>query len=197
MTRTIVLPKELEERLYGLIQTWEESNGILLYRKVQGHCFVEHLFMTGIGTEGNVKAFQERMNVVNEFFRAHPEYKYIKFHAHTKGTIEKHGQRYAREFSSGDRAGTQEQLRHNPEFIALLVTPETILLDAPDNPQLRTCPSLPKFMHEKVQRKINEAAERIGIRLGNFDLGRFSGTRRLARRRPFEVHKRAPRSKPR
>ncbi len=165
MPRTIVLPKELEQRLYGLTQTQEESNGVLLYREIQGHCFVEHLFMTGIGTEGNVRAFQERMNVVNEFFRTHPEYKYIKFHVHTKGTIAQHGNYFARNFSAGDRAGTQEQLRHNPEFIALLVTPETILLDAPDTPILHVVNESRNYtrMHEYVAKEIEKAADRLEI----------------------------------
>ena len=99
MDRIIVLPKELAERLHRLTRISPESNGILLYREIQGHCFVEWFLITGIGSIGNVSAYPERMTIANEFFRTHPEYKYIKYHLHTDDTISTYGEYYAKNFS--------------------------------------------------------------------------------------------------
>ncbi len=136
MSRIVVLPKDIERRLDTLAILDRETNGALLYRQRDDYCVVESLFMTGDGTERHVQSEPRRVEVVNGFLRAYPDYKYVEFHTHTRETIRKHGEYYAKHFSREDRKVIREQLRHDREFIAMLVTPETKLLSGVDNPSL-------------------------------------------------------------
>lgn len=137
MTRTIILPSEINTKLDNLANLVEEVNGILLYKPRKETCPLEALFVTGVGNEGHVQSTQQGLDVANTFFREFPDYKFIKFHTHTKGTIKRYGEYYAKHFSSGDIEGIKEQLKEDRNFIALLATPETKLLCGIDNPTLR------------------------------------------------------------
>lgn len=195
MTRKIIIPEDILEQLKLLTEMENEINGIMLYRPTQIHgetaCVVESFFFTGSGTGASVSRDPQRLRVINQFLKENPEYKIIDFHTHPRRL----GDHWHRNFSGQDIETFRDHLQDDPHYIGMLITPTHNLLYAPDSPELRTCSPLPKFMHEKVQRKINEASERIGIRLGTFDLGRFPEPRRLARRRTITIAKR-PLSRP-
>ena len=91
MARKVLLPREIDERLDNLTGLVKEIDGILLYRKQADYCPIEALFMTGVGSAGHVQAQPDRMEVANELFRRNPDYRFVKFHTHSKGTIEKFG----------------------------------------------------------------------------------------------------------
>ena len=130
MTKTVILPKELEDRLDKLAVLTDEVHGILFYRPtLTGDlCPVEYLFLTGTGTEGSVVSIDERIEIANEFFKVHPEYKYIEFHTHSTGTIQRFGEHYATHFSEGDLANIRARLDEDQNYIAMLVTPKTKLV---------------------------------------------------------------------
>ena len=121
MARKIILPEEINEKLDNLADLVEETNGILLYRRRGNSCPVEGLFMTGVGNAGHVQAYPERIKIANEFFKRNLKYQFVKFHTHSKGTIRRFGDYYSRHFSPEDINGIEEQLRHDREFIAMLV----------------------------------------------------------------------------
>lgn len=185
MSRTVLLPREFERKLDELATLEEEVNGILLYRpqqtqdefrllrfllytRLKDWCPIENIFMTGIGHEGHVQAEQQRMDVANEFFKRNPEYRFVKFHTHSKGTIRKFGDNYATQFSDGDIRSYEEQLRMDPEFIGMVVTPRTKLLYAPDNPTLRVVEKFPSNANEKINSDLREIARVMG-----YDFSRF------------------------
>jgi len=174
MPRKIILPRELEGRLKGLTSLKEESNGILLYRKRGDLCPIEAIYITGVGSPGHVQADPEKMEVANQFFQNYPDYRLVKFHTHTKGTVAQYGERYATKFSEGDIEGVKEQLRQDPEFISMLVTPEKTLLSGIDNPQLDIVERSEDYEknHEFVETELKDIADDLEI--GH---ERFKGTR--------------------
>lgn len=174
MARKVLLPRELNRKLDNLTELVEEVNGILLYRRQGDYCPLEYLFLTGVGTEEHVQSFPERIEVANEFFRRNPHYKLVKFHTHSKGTIESFGQSYARHFSPGDIDGIREQLKSDKEFMALLATPETKLLWGLGNLQLIAVDNF--FGYKERERAINQSMNIIARGLG-YDLGRLSAHR--------------------
>jgi hypothetical protein len=175
MVRKVLLPQDMDERLYKLTGLIEEVNGILLYRRQNESCPLEALFMTGTGSEGHVQAQPDRIEITNEFFRRNPDYQFVKFHTHSKGTIRTCGKYYAKHFSQGDLSGIKEQLRDDSEFMALLVTPETKLLCGMDNPELRVVDGFPGYRaaSQAVSGQLRSIARELG-----YDLNRFGARMR-------------------
>ena len=72
MSRKIVIPWKINERLERLAQLQQETNGVLLYvpekRPFGFNYNVRALYMTGVGTAHNVQADPRRMEIVNIFF---------------------------------------------------------------------------------------------------------------------------------
>ena len=171
MARRIILPRELDVRLNNLAGMVEEVNGILLYRRQEDLCHLEGIFMTGVGEEGHVQAEHDKIVIANEFFRRNPEYKYVKFHTHSIGTITKYGDYYSDHFSEGDIETYKEQLKENKEFIAMLITQKTKLLCGIDNPTLEIVEDYPGF--EKRKQAVRDAFYIIKRNLG-YDNGPFN-----------------------
>lgn len=165
MPRTIILPQSIEKRLDQLTSLKEETNGVLLYEKIDDLCFVDYLYVTGVGTEGQVWSDPSRVKIVDHFFKLNPKYQFIKFHTHTLGTIRSFGEQYAREFSEGDIETIKKQLSHDKEYMAMLVTPETKLISGMDNPQLRIVEQSERCErnHKIIEAKINQIAVDINL----------------------------------
>ncbi|MBI2658306.1 hypothetical protein HYX08_06470 [Candidatus Woesearchaeota archaeon] len=146
---------------------------ILLYRPQGRYCPIEAIYMTARGNPGHVRAEDQRMDVVNEFFRRNPDYGFVKFHTHSQGTIRIFGEQFATHFSEGDLRSYEEQLRTNPEFIGMVVTPETKLLYAPDNPTIRVVSGFPSEANERIHRELEEIKRAFG-----YDFPSLTATRR-------------------
>ncbi|MFH1212035.1 MAG: hypothetical protein V1659_03850 [Candidatus Woesearchaeota archaeon] len=174
MARKVLLPKEIDARLDGLSGLIEEVDGILLYRRQGDYCPVEALFMTGVGSAGHVQAQPARIQVANEFFRQNPSYQFVKFHTHSKGTIDKFGQYYSRHFSRGDIDAIKEQLKHDRDFMAMLVTPEIKLLCGIDNPELSVVNGFSDYQDRS--RVVSQSLEIIARNLG-YDFSLMQATR--------------------
>lgn len=175
MARKVLLSKDIERRLDNLTGLTQEVDGILLYRRHGDYCPLEHIFMTGVGTEGHVQAHPERMEVANHFFRRNPHYQFVKFHTHSKDTIKRFGDYYARNFSQGDIDGTKEQLRYDRDFMAMLVTPETKLLSGIDNPELLVVNDFSGYQNRSqlISQVLKVIAENLG-----YDISKLPATRR-------------------
>lgn len=175
MSRKILLPREIDNRLNDLTRVVEEVNGILLYRRREDICPIESVFMTGVGTEGHVQSQPERIEITNEFFKRNPDYRFIKVHTHSQATIDKFGQYYARNFSSQDHEGIKEQLKHDKDFMAMLITPKTKLLYGTDNPELHIVDDFPGYANRSsgVDDSIKVIAQNLG-----YDISRLPGKRR-------------------
>jgi len=132
--RIVRIPEVLSNRLDGILKNLaelkEETNGVLLYEPVERtdhvDCRVDHLYMTGVGTAGHVKADQTRMDIINEFFQRHPEYRFVKWHTHSRGT----GEHWHKRLSQGDIDSYREQMRQDPEFMGMMVSPSGRILVA-------------------------------------------------------------------
>lgn len=163
MARTIVLTKDIESRLDTLPMTREEVNGILLYRQRGEYCPIDKCFIMGIGNEGLVTYQKDRIKVANEFLRRNKDYHYVMFHTHTMGTIRRHGDYFARNFSRDD-IDEFRRIGFDANDIGMLVTPETKLLYGIDNPSLAVVESLPGY--QERSRAVSIALHRIARELG-------------------------------
>ena len=172
MSRQVLLAREFDRTLDDLADLNEEVNGALIYRPQGDYCPIEAIFMTGKGNVGHVRAEQQRMDVVNEFFNRNPAYRFVKFHTHSKGTIRKFGDFYATNFSDGDIGSYEEQLRTNPEFIGMVATPRTKLLYAPDNPTLRVVGGSPSETNQRIHRELKEIARTMGYDIQSYQARR-------------------------
>lgn len=175
MARIVILPGELEQRLNNLTNLVEEVDGVLLYRRLEDYCLIESIFMMGVGKEGHVQAQLERIKIANDFFRRNPDYRFVKFHTHSKGTIDKFGEYYATHFSEGDIDTFRDMLEDDKEFIAMLVTPTTKLLYGIDNPELTVVNDSPRYRYRN--QAVSEALRIIAQNLG-YDIDFFQATRK-------------------
>ncbi|MFH1065534.1 MAG: hypothetical protein V1734_03450 [Nanoarchaeota archaeon] len=173
MARTVVLPRDIEARLDNLTGLDEEVIGFLLYRQRGEYCPVDRIFMTGIGTESEVRNQGDRLNVAKEFLRRNPSYYFIYFHTHSVSSIRMHGDDVARHFSQKDIDVRNSVIAINPRYIEMLVTPETKLLYGIDNPSLVTVESLPGSLNRS--RAVSIALHKIAGELG-CNLERFQAT---------------------
>ncbi len=175
MSQIVALPKTLENTLDALIAVNQESNGVI-WTKRKGRINVcTSIFMTGIGDDSHVEANEERIRLVNVFLEKNPQYCFVKFHTHTYATIQKHGEYYAEHFSTGDIQGYQEQLQHNPDFLAMVVTPVKKLLYGRDNPELVVIADPKNFLQESA---IIDLSVRIMARFLNINLDNFSAKKK-------------------
>jgi hypothetical protein len=164
MARHVLITKNLEAKLDSLPDLKEEVSGVLLYREKNGCCVVEYIFLTGADEEGYVDIRSERADIINEFFKMNPDYNYVEFHTHSRGTIEKYGQHYARNFSPGDLKVLRDKSDNSSDYMSMLITPEKKLLYGIDNPSLV---SVEKFVGcKRREQSINEALNVIINNLG-------------------------------
>ena len=131
--RRILIPMPVYERLNGLAGLTQESNGVLLYtpeKKPNGSydCHVHGLFMTAVGNAGHVQAAPDKVTVVNKFLENNPKYKFVKWHTHSAGTGRELGEQWWSQFSAQDIAGYEDQMREEPGFIGMVVSPTHILI---------------------------------------------------------------------
>lgn len=171
MTRQILLPTELEKRLSESTYFRDETIGIMPYqRHFEGQdeiCPLEGMFMTGVGTEDNVKARSERMKVARRFFKENKGHRCVNFHIHTQFGIDKHGPKYAIKFSKGDDRIYQRGIEKDPAFILMIVTPEAILTKGIDDLEVYIVPDNPEFQNRRLQfaEKIRDIARNLGYDL--------------------------------
>lgn len=142
MRRAVILPTEIATTLDRLTYDKEEFTGVLLYREQSNICLIETLWGTHELDSpdrrcSNVRDDEKNREIINEFFRQFPEYRFIDVHTHTIETIRRNGWVYANNFSDGDIMTMEEKLRENPDYMALLVTPRTKILMGRDDPELR------------------------------------------------------------
>ena len=148
----------------SLAQMDEEISGVLLYRQYGDFCAVEGIFLTGGGDAGSVEPEKERVEVLNKFLRMNPEYRFVEFHTHSKGTLKAYGNRYARSFSFGDIRAIHSQLERDSQYMHLLVTPETQILYGADSPEL--APESPMPDNARKEQLVSEALTITANRLG-------------------------------
>ena len=138
MARTVALPRNLSQNLDRLAHVDSESNGFLLYKLYDDICLVDSMTITGVGDEGHVNVREDLTDTLFNYVIRHgydPRH-IVRFHTHTRGTIRKFGQHFARNFSKQDIDYYQKLLQEHPSFIAMVVTPETKLLYGLDSPEL-------------------------------------------------------------
>lgn len=166
MSRKVLLPKIIKKELGVLAGLVEEVNGAILYRRYEDFCPLEALFITGVGDIGNVNSEQERLNIVNEFFRRNPDYNFTKFHVHTPATIKKYGEHYAKNFSKGDIDSLNGYIKQNRDYTLLLATPEKILLAGDDNPELIIIDDSPEILKRRlaVKKSLEYIARNMGYK---------------------------------
>lgn len=171
MVRVVLLPKDISNRLYNLTQLNEEIDGILFYRQQGDYCPIEASFITGVGTEGNVTQLPGRLEVVNEFLDKNPDYKYVQFHTHSKGTIRKYGQYYARNFSEQDYENIHHNLKDDENYMAMLVTSETKILEGIDNPRLNIVDTFNGYSQRKaaIYKALDTIAQNLGYEIDGLD----------------------------
>ncbi len=172
MSRVIRIPQTIEARLKNLTQVDDETNGVLLYEQEGNVCNISTLFMTGHGTPGHVIADPNRVAIVNEFFARNPNVGYVKFHSHTRKTVDKFGDRYLRQFSQGDLDSYKEQFQSDKEFIAMLVTSETELTCGLDNPNIEIVPDTLDFIEKENQiaHQFSEIKTSLNIELSRYQV---------------------------
>ena len=169
MTRIVLLPEELEYRLDELTTLKDEVNGVVFYRlQEERYCPIEKLCITGKGSPGHVSADPERVEIVNRFLDKHEEYRFIKFHTHSKGTIAQFGDYYATHFSQSDLDIYNEQLAMEPEFIGMVITPVTKLLHGADDPLLKIVEGYPINADIRISQELDSIAEAEGYVLEAF-----------------------------
>lgn len=170
--RVVLLPRELDETLDELAGIKDETNGVLLYRLQEGksgrYCPAVALYMTAKETPGHVKAEPQRMEVVNEFFQRHPDFRFVKWHTHSRGTIRMCGEYFATHFSGADTSDYDRRIEEEPSFIGMVATPVTKLLYAHDNPRLKVIENFSEGLSAQISEELIGIAQSKGYDLPPF-----------------------------
>ncbi len=131
-TRRLVVPKVIGKNLHGLTSLLEETKGALIYprgltytplKTLPEKDYVAYMYITGTGPPLCVPGDIRRNMVVNTFLERNPDYRFVDFHTHSKGTIAKYGKYYLSNFSPGDEEAIRDSFKNNPDYRHLLVTP--------------------------------------------------------------------------
>ena len=65
-----------------------------------------------------------------------------------------------------------EQLKYNPNFIGMVVTPRTKLLYAPDKPTIQLVDGFPNSANQRIHDELTQIASDMGYDLGVFRANR-------------------------
>lgn len=173
MKRHVLLPRSIDETIFKLTDLKQESAGVLIYTRNQHTCHIDHLYMTSLGDEGQAQSQPERTEILNHLFSEVP-FGYIDVHTHSKGTIQKYGQYYARHFSDQDMGNIVERVEDDREYMSMLVTPEIKLLWGIDNPILSVVDDTEES--RTTSRLIKETLDKIAGEI-DYHIEGFVGTK--------------------
>ncbi len=170
MARTICLTPEIDAKLNEFAEKPYEVTGFLVYTPFnesgEEYCPIDHLFLAGIGSSSSVEPKKERIQILNGFLRENPEYRLIRFHTHSQGTLEQHGNYYDRKFSGVDKQSIQEEIIRNPDHIDMLVTPYGKFLASADvqNLRVKRVDDFPDSLRDgkKIKSSLEEIARNLG-----------------------------------
>lgn len=135
--RKVFIGKEFLSNIQHAARNYnEEISGILVCRKEGKDWTVVKTLQTGIGTEGSVSPDTSRLQAANELIENYAKYRLVEFHTHSVGTVNRHGQQFARGWSETDIENFKDQ---GEGYIGMLVTPEKVLLRGnKGDPELET-----------------------------------------------------------
>ncbi len=170
MARTVVLPGEIDRKATNLAaRLQEEVHGVLLYSPFQSLCPIDYMLVTGIGTQSHVQALPRRLDLLNEFFRRNPSYRYAEFHTHSAGTIRDCGEYFARNFSGGDNQTIEQRFADDSSYIHVLFTPVTKLVASRDGSKVVVIDNLPGYEERSIAvgTVIDIIAHNIGVNVGH------------------------------
>lgn len=121
------IPAEYIGKIHEKTQYQEEITGIMICRRKGRDWTALKVFLTGVGTEGSVSPDTDRIQACNELTDEHGgKYALVEFHTHSAGTIDRHGDYYAENWSDLDLENFEEQ---DDGYVGMLFTPEAILIN--------------------------------------------------------------------
>lgn len=124
---TVRVPEEYLEEMQRFARTYrEEVCGHLICRKEGNELVALKMLLSGSGTEGNVSPDKAYINAVNDLLEEYPRYRFIDFHTHSVGTIQKHGPEFAEGWSRRDMQNFEDQ---GEGYTGMLATPQTIKVE--------------------------------------------------------------------
>jgi predicted transcriptional regulator len=159
MSRTLTIPQGQAKNLIALAKGYEEeAAGRLLYRQEGQNCIVDSGYITGSGTETSLTEDSEALEVVGEFLQRNPEWDQAPYHTHTQKTVDEHGECFAQNWSHRDMKNIERESRGDSDYMAVLATPETILVEGMDSPNINV---LQDQASTRYNEPVNEALDKI------------------------------------
>lgn len=174
MNRTLTIPQGQAKNLIAFAKGYEEEiSGRLLYRQEGEECIVDSGYITGSGTETSLTEDNEALDVVRTFLQRNPDWEQAPYHTHTQKTVDKHGDYFAQNWSAQDMENIKRESSRDQDYMAVLATPETILVEGRDNPELNVLQHKDSTQYEEP---VNESLDIIADELGyteDWDLTRY------------------------
>lgn len=120
----VFLPEKFRDKLMSNADIYnEEIAGFFICRKVGRDYTALKMILTGIGDEQNVDPNSTKYDALRELLNKYQKYDYVDFHTHSRGTIDKYGDKFGQGWSERDR----ENIRSKSDgYIGMLFTPETV-----------------------------------------------------------------------
>lgn len=137
MPRKVLLSSDSIQCIDKFVESPYLISSLLLYRPQGYDCVIETIFLTGVDEKEERPLDPERHEITEEFFRRHKEYKAVEFHTHNQGLIDRLGTSLATDFSDEDRRYYEQQRATNPDFMAMVATPQDKKVDGRYNPTWR------------------------------------------------------------
>lgn len=120
----VFLPEKFRDSLVDNASRYkEEIAGFFICRKAGRDYTALKMVMTGVGDEQSVDPSSRKYDALNELLNKHKKYEYVDFHTHSRGTINKYGDGYGKDWSRGDIDNFE---RASDGYIGMLFTPDTI-----------------------------------------------------------------------
>jgi len=137
MGRTLNIPQKTAQYMHSLANQFEEEvAGRLLYRQEGNEAMVDTAYITGTGTETCLNEDNDSLEVIRDLLNDNPDWSQAPFHTHTNKTVDKHGEYFAYNWSRQDLSQIEQGIARDHNYMAVLVTPEKILVEGADNPDV-------------------------------------------------------------
>jgi hypothetical protein len=154
MSRKVLLSSDSVQCIDRFVESPKSVSSLLLYRPQGNDCNIEVIFLTGVDKKRDWPLDTERYYIAEEFFRRNPEYKAVDFHTHNQGLIHRLGSSLATGFSDEDRAHYEERLTTDPNFMAMIATPQDKKVYGRDNPTW-------SIAHPVIHRRVEFSAQSV------------------------------------
>lgn len=166
-SKRILVPKYLVNQLKGLARCDHGVNGVLFFRETEESGeFLDHVvdanYLTNFGPGIHIRMREGGREILDKFFEENPGYRGINWHTHSPST----DKRFHKRFSAEDIEFYESELKRDPNFIGMMISPIHSAIYCKENLQVGTTTNSNEFKTNKeiIRTQLHDIRERLGYK---------------------------------